>query len=73
MMASINTPGKTGGDTLVRQINIDFQWIDAMGENAPEESSTVVCPLCRDTVPRSKPQCTSVAFCNSMPVRKAPL
>jgi len=40
---------------------------------AAEEAETAVCPLCRDTVPRSKPQCTSVAFCNSMPVRRAPL
>jgi hypothetical protein len=38
-----------------------------------EESSEVTCPLCRDVVPRSKPQCTSVAFCNSMPIRKLPL
>jgi len=29
----------------------------------------VECPLCRDLVPSTKPPCTSIVYCNAMPMR----
>ncbi len=53
-------------------INLPPSQPDGYTAVAPaEESSTIVCPLCRDVVPRSKPQCTSIVFCDSMPIRKS--
>lgn len=80
LAASINQPGLQGpfaGSDGSYQPNDPFEGDPAAktlhDRLAAEEADTTVCPLCRDIVPRSKPQCTSIVFCNSMPIRKEPL